>query len=313
MNIYAKTTLIIVTLFFISCSPESTIEKIKIERTDHPVKYTGLRSSNYGISPFPTEENWGYAFNEMKSYFPESQACGIWIIGTINDESACVLEFPKPADSQNSYEKIDFFEYDKHESYLNYFDQNDIKVMLQVEPGQGDIPTLINLIMNQYGHHESVIGFGVDLEWYAPEGQKGMNGDTYFAPLDNITAMAWDAKVKSYNNSYRMFLKHWICDESIMPQGTTSDIIFINDAQDFPDLDGMTAHFSNWSDNFRKNNNVRSVGYQIGYYSDRHYWKEELAEPHPQNLSNAILRVIPDDQEVSFFWVDFTMEEVLLP
>lgn len=312
MNIYAKITLIIMPLLLLGCSAGTTIEKLTIERTDHPVAYTGLRSSNYGITPFPSEENWGYAFEKMKSYFPESESCGIWIIGTINEESACSLEFPKPNNSQN-YSNITFLGYDKHESYLDYFDNNGIKVMLQVEPGQGDIMTLIEIIMNQYGHHKSVIGFGVDLEWYAPQGQEGMNGDTYFVSLDNETAMTWDAKVKSYNSSYRLFLKHWICDESIMPQNTTSDIIFINDAQNFPDLEGMTDHFSNWSDNFRKNNNIRAVGYQIGYSSDRHYWNGFLAEPHPQNLSNAILKVIPDDQEVSFFWVDFTMQEVLLP
>lgn len=323
----------IVLIMLLSCNTRAGLNKVIIEKPDHPVKYTGIRSSSYGVTPFPSEQKWHYAFDKMQSYFPESQSCGIWIIGNI-ENGGCALQFPKPKNDNNSYRNISFSLYDKHEDYLSYFDEKGIKVFLQVESGAADIETLIDLVMNQYGSHSSVIGFGVDLEWYAPEGQTGMNGETYFAALDDDTAMNWDKKVKDYNPDYRMFLKHWIWDKSIMPQNTASDIIFISDSQGFINyvteddnkeeraLDEMILEFTNghsdeldndgWAENFRRNGNIRSVGYQIGYESDKRIWKDILEKPYPENLSNAILAHIPEEQEVSFFWVDFTMREVLL-
>lgn len=334
MSKFSKITGILILLITaLSCNTKPIQNKVIIEKSEHPVKYTGIRSSSYGVVPFPSEEKWHYAFDKMRSYFPESQSCGIWIIGNISN-GGCSLQFPKPKGLNKSYPNISFSSYDKHEEYLDYFDANGIKVFLQVEPGAGDVETLIDLIMNQYGHHESVIGFGVDLEWYAPDGQQGMNGETYFAALDDETAMSWDNRMKSYNQDYRMFLKHWIWDESIMPQNTTSDIIFISDSQNFISyvtdsenmaeraLQEMVLEFTNghndgldtdgWAENFRKDGNIRSVGYQIGYESDKEIWKGILEKPYPENLSNAILAHIPAEQEVSFFWVDFTMREVLL-
>lgn len=303
---------------------EKEITRVSFEGSDHPVKYSGVRSSSYGVSPFPSEQGWEYAFDKMESYFPGSQACGIWIIGNITGNN-CVLQFPKPENDSTEYENIKFYSTDKHEEYLDYFDEAGIKVFLQVEPGQANMEDLITLIFNQYGDHESVIGFGVDLEWYSPDGGSGINGEDFVSSLSDDLAMKWDALVKSYNPEYRMFLKHWVWDASIMPQNTTSDIIFISDSQGFNwgfegeknesqrALNTMISEFTEgWAPNFRKNGNVRAIGFQIGYYSDHIFWEELLAEPYPMNFGNAILEGIPAEQEVSFFWVDFTMEDVLL-
>ena len=43
--------------------------------------------------------------------------------------------------------------------YLNDFDNRGVKVWLQVEPGLADIETLIDLVLTQYGHHSSIVGF----------------------------------------------------------------------------------------------------------------------------------------------------------
>lgn len=308
-----------------------SIEKQTIERTDHPVAFTGLRSSSYGVKPFPSPEKWETAFDKMQSYFPESTPAGIWIVGNVNN-SSCALQFPKPSGTDYSFEYMQFSNSDKHERFLSYFDEVGIKVFLQVEPGAADIDTLIKIIMDRYGHHESVIGFGVDLEWYSPNKKRGMNGVDHFSALSDEDAMRWDKTMKEYNPNYRMFLKHWVHNDTIMPQNTTSDIIFISDSQMFMDyapkgpnqrqdaLDAMVREFTNgwddeddsdgWAENFRRNDNVRSVGYQIGYESDRKIWKDLFNKPYAQNLCNAILQGIPDEQEVSFFWVDFTMKEV---
>lgn len=309
-------------LVVFSCTSVEPVDKVTEERPKREVKYTGLRSSSYGVTPFPSPKKWQKAFDMMQSYYPESTPAGIWIIGNI-ENGKCSLQFPKPKGVEGDFSGITFAPRDKHEKYLTYFDEVGIKVFLQVESGCGDMETLINVILKQYGHHKSVIGYGVDLEWYAPNGERGMNGESYFAALDTDTAMVWDAKVKSFNPEYRMFLKHWIWDETIMPQNTQSDIIFISDSQGFINyveagnnkrkraLDSMIWNFTvGWAENFRKNDNIRSVGFQIGYESDRKIWKDLFNKPYPANLCNSILKNVPEEQEVSFFWVDFTLNEV---
>lgn len=317
---------ILANLILLSACPtvDSNLPEVRsYPDVDHPVKYTGLRSSSYGIDPFPHEEAWEHAFDKMQSYFPESEPCGIWIIADIDESrGVATLEFPQNPDDPTEYRHIDFYDYDKHEIYLDHFDANGIKVFLQVESGYADMAELIKLTLDQYGHHPSVVGFGVDLEWYNPDQEPGsMNGDDFITPLDTATAMEWDRLIKSYNPDYRLFLKHWLYDSSIMPQETASDIIFISDAQDFENIanhdynaaiDVMLQNFDDWAQHFRRDGYIRSVGYQIGYDSDRGFWQDLFAEPHAKTYCNAILARIPQEQEVSFFWVDFTLEDVFL-
>jgi len=63
------------------------------------------------------------------------------------------------------YPDIHFSGSDQNEQYLNYFDSKGMKMILQVEPGQADVSTLIRLVLDKYGHHPCVTGFGVDVEW----------------------------------------------------------------------------------------------------------------------------------------------------
>ena len=71
----------------------------------------------------------------------------------------CNLEFTPSSDVDTealARQYIYFSEPDRenhlsHEEYFKYFDDNNIKVYLQVEPGFADVDTLIDLIMDQYG------------------------------------------------------------------------------------------------------------------------------------------------------------------
>lgn len=308
------------------CLSDITIEEsqnlIFESKTISEVKYSGLRSSSYGIKPFPHPKGWEHAFDKIQNYFPGSEACGIWIISNIDTQNSnCILEFPRNEGDTKEYKNIVFSSIDKHEPYLTYFDQNNIKVFLQVESGKGDMEELIDIILIRYGHHPSVVGFGVDLEWYDPFGNLGINGGTFFTPLRTKTAEKWNTQIKSYNPEYRLFLKHWLHSPNIMPQYTKSDIIFINDAQDFSNLTGgdaqeamniMTDKFDQWAAHFRRDGYVRSVGYQIGYDSDRNFWQDILSYPYPKSYAKKILDRIPKEQEVSIFWVDFSMNDVFM-
>jgi len=70
----------------------------------------------------------------MASRYPGTSPAVIWILGYTTN-NGCYLNFPKP-NPDSSYSKIYFSNNDGNESYLNDFDDNGVKVWLQVEPGQ---------------------------------------------------------------------------------------------------------------------------------------------------------------------------------
>jgi hypothetical protein len=96
------------------------------------VIYAGVRSSNYGIKPFPDPVGWQMAMAKMTDYYQDATPCAIWIVGRLKSPRGCRLEFP--ADSKQ-YTNVFFNDNDKHEPYLSHFDSTGIKVFLQVEPG----------------------------------------------------------------------------------------------------------------------------------------------------------------------------------
>ena len=257
-------------------------------------KYAGVRSSRYGINPFPTPAGWGNALNAMASTFPGSQPTAIWIVGTV-DSSIDGTDLEFPSDGQ-VHERISFSDIDKHEAYLNYFDQNGMKVFLQVEPGLADVNTLIDLVLTRYKHHPSVIGFGVDVEWYqnVTDGHPGV-------PVTDAIAMGWEGNVKSHNSSYRLFIKHY--DKTYLCPTYRGDIVFVDDTQQFSGISGFVSDMVDFADSFYPN----TVMYQIGYPDDRSWWSKYVNPP--KSLGDEL--VAGTRQECGIIWVDFTLREVL--
>lgn len=268
--------------------------KLDESRAVRNVKYAGVRSSHYGIKPFPSPEEWAKAMFTMRDYYWGSIPCAIWIVGRFDRPRACLLEFPSDG---NEYENIGFLDYDKHEPYLNHFDKAGIKVFLQVEPANADMITLIDLVLERYKHHECVAGFGVDVEWY-----KEADNPEWGVPVDDISALRWEESVKSHNPDYRIFLKHW--DRNWMPPRYRGDIIFVDDSQMFENFDHLTKEFIEyWAAYFAPN----MVFFQIGYPRDRAIWSK-LRVP-PEILGKLLAQNIT--QECGVFWVDFTLREVM--
>jgi hypothetical protein len=259
------------------------------------VVYAGVRSSKYGIKPFPEPAAWEQAIGAMTTYFPGSTPCGIWIVGTMAKTPRFArLEFPAGG---RSFPGIEFEPEDKHERYLSEFDKAGIKVFLQVEPANADMAILIDLVLGRYKRHPCVIGFGVDVEWNktADYPKTGM-------AVDDATARDWEAKVKSHNPSYRLFLKHW--DQKWMPPTYRGDIVFVDDSQIFPDMESMIKEFSEgWAPTFYPN----LVVFQIGYNSDKPWWSK-LPDP-PKTLGEAIRKMTR--QDIGIIWVDFSLRDVL--
>ena len=263
------------------------------------VKWAGVRSSGYGISPFPSPAGWTNAMTTMAGYFPGSTPVGYWLVGEIffaGTNSGQGLEFPNPGGSWDS--RIQFQATDKHESYLDYFDTHGVKVFLQFEPGFAPLDQLFQVTYNRYGHHPSVIGFGVDVEWYHSTGDGAGNDNA----TDSVV-QAWNTKVKSLNPSYRLFVKHY--DRTNLPPTLRGDIIFVDDSEQNGSYSGFLAEMKGFADFF----NPAHVGYQIGYPSDRGWWST-LATPIPKTIGDRLVFQTLQS-ECSIAWVDFSLREVL--
>ncbi|MGD8779760.1 MAG: T9SS type A sorting domain-containing protein [Ignavibacteria bacterium] len=255
----------------------------------------GLRSSVYGFNSFPDTTWWLNATSDMASRFlGEPSPSVIWILGYTTD-NGCYLNFPNPTPS-TSYTKISFGNKDDNESYLNFFDRKGIKVWLQVEPGFADVSTIIDLVLTQYRHHSSVIGFGVDVEWYKTS---SANNDEGEAVTDSV-AEAWSTKVNSYNENYLLFTKHWLVSK--MPPTFRTNMVFVDDSQFFNNLNGMVNEFKDWADFFAP----AKVAFQFGYNGDKHWWGN-LTDP-PKNIGNEILNKCPNTSDL--YWVDFTAYDI---
>ncbi len=258
------------------------------------IAWAGARSSSYGISPFPDPCGWTRAIGTLSGYFPGSTGAGVWIVGRLSGNGV-QLEFPKPAGG-GSYPNIRFAGSDKHERYLDHFDARGIKVWLQVESGFADMETLVDLVLDRYGHHPSVVGFGVDVEWFNPRGPD-LND-----PVTDALAQRWERRVKSHHSGYTLFLKHF--DQSSMPPAYRGDIVFVDDSQALGTVSNFLAEMKAWADRYHPN----PVLYQIGYDSDESWWSAE-PKPVPRSLG-AKLRAVTR-QPFGIAWVDFTLEQVV--
>jgi hypothetical protein len=258
------------------------------------VVFAGVRSSHYGIKPFPQPAAWEKAIKTMAGHFEGSTPCAIWIVGELKRPKDVHLFFPG---NGKTYPHIEFDTVDQHEAYLTAFDQAGIKVFLQVEPANADMGTLIDLVLGRYGQHPCVIGFGVDVEWH-----READNPSWGVKIDDSTAREWEAKVKSYNQDYRLFLKHW--DRRWMPPNFRGEIIFVDDSQIFKRSEDMVSEFVNdWANYFYPS----LVVFQVGYKSDKPWW-EKMVNP-PQNLGEEIWKRVK--QRCAFIWVDFSLRDVL--
>ncbi|HEX6473671.1 MAG TPA: hypothetical protein VF114_01125 [Candidatus Limnocylindria bacterium] len=258
----------------------------------------GLRASNYGITPFPSPSWWTSSINSMASRFsgsvPEQIAVVVEVAGG-GGRNNCWAHFPQPA--TGSYPGVNWDDIDLFESTFDAFDAAGIKVWLQVEPARCDVSMLIGLLYQQYGHHPSVIGFGVDVEWYRKDVSR-----TGKAVTDE-EASDWVAQTRSHAAEDLVFLKHWLIDK--MPPTARDGLVFIDDSQGHGSLSAMVSEFSAWGQAF----NPAPVGFQYGYQSDNAWWKT-LPDP-PADIGNSLLTAIPNTRDL--IWVDFTAYDIWPP
>ena len=266
------------------------------------VKWAGIRVSSYGFGKkygyesFPTvSEMSGYA-KTMSSYYEGSTGTYILIVGTMSGDDTCQLWFPKPSGTSN-IKYVEFNDSDKYEKYLDEFDKKGYSVWLQVEPGYADLVTLAKLVMDKYGHHKCVKGFGIDVEWHKP-----VENSDRGTKLTNSEARNVLSAVRNYNSDYTVFVKHWM--SSYLPS-KMEGLIYVNDSQQFDSLEEYQEQFSKWASKYAP----QPVMFQIGYNADRPIWSE-LKNP-AKDLGTCIAEACTTGNDIGIIWVDFTLKDVL--
>jgi hypothetical protein len=252
----------------------------------------GFRYSEYGPDYDPGPQYWLRVGQEMAERFPASGPETVWIVSRLKDDGT-LLNFPV----EDGHPLITGSETDENEAALDLFDRHGFRVWLQAEPGHAPVEDLIDIILERYKHHPSVVGFGVDVEWFEstekPEGR----------PVTDAEAKAWLEAVRRHNPDYRLFLKHWEIEK--MPPTVREGLLFIDDSQILPSLDAMVDEFADWGRAFAP----APVGFQYGYPSDRPWWSK-LDDP-PGDVGRAILDRVPNTE--GLYWVDFTVLDLFPP
>lgn len=263
----------------------------------------GSRVSSYGfggVDSVPSPDQLAEIYMNMAEACSNATASAIWIVtGVQESDGTCIVEFLPPDGYAN--DNMTFWRGDWHTPYLEKFDEIGAKIFLQVESGQANVEELISLVLDKYGHHSCVVGFGVDVEWYLSDGRanyKSAYEPTVDIPVTDSAVILWDSLIKEYNRKYRLFLKHW------QPQqcgsGAISDVIYINDSQGHEKLGDLLNFYKNWSDYFTPN----ALGFQYGYARDSSWWKE-YDDPFV-TIADSIALTFPE-RELHYFWVDFTL------
>ena len=260
------------------------------------VKCAGIRVSSYGMKDsfgeMPDVGTMSGFAEKMAGCYEGSTGTYLLIVGTMSGDD-CSLNFPVSGD----YDHINGSKRDRYEDYLDKFDDMGYSVWLQVEPGYADLETLVELVMDRYGHHSCVKGFGIDVEWHKP-----VDGVEEGTKLTDEIAAKVLAKLRTYGSNYTLFVKHWDCNW--LPSAMEG-LIYVDDWQYFTSNENAVNVFSTWASHFAP----YPVMFQIGYPADKAVWGE-LENPKGE-LGAILAEDVKDDQHVGIIWVDFSLKTAM--
>ena len=266
------------------------------------IEMAGWWSSQYGTNNAfgqnqTNTDYWISVAHEMSKQFPGSKPGGILVIGYIqgaNSATKTALPFPKPF---GIYPNVNFSSADTIEPLLTAYDNAGLKVYLQVESADADIPMLMDLIMTRYKHHPSVMGFGVDVEWYHQSKYPG-----HGKPLTDDEVNNWAEKVKTYNANYSLTLTHW--DATYLSNARPVNVLFLTDSEHIGSLSAAVGNYTAWVDHFAP----AQVGFYLGYPSDMAWWSK-LADP-ASSIINPVIAARPNANIGGVYWVHFSATKV---
>ncbi len=238
----------------------------------------------------PGPEYWFNAGNDASGKFSGSANSAVWVIGMAYAEGDCYLNFP----SSTAYPNVMFSATDENERFLSYFDSKGMSVILQVEPGQADVNTVIKLVLDRYGKHPCVAGVGIDVEWLKFKDYPGGKQVT------DQEAAQWYNLITTYNKSYTLALTHW--EAGKMPPTYRTGIYFLYDGQVFTSLSQAQTYFTSWGNSFPNN----PVGFYIGFPGDKTWWKNYQDPLY--TIANMAFTNVKNAKGV--YWVSFSIKDI---
>lgn len=245
---------------------------------------------------------WVNAAKGMAAKFPGSQPGGIYTVGYIdNMGTAMPSQLQSVLGTMNAVHYSSAGKQADPEVMLSAFDAAGLKIVLAVEPGNADINVLATKILNKYKNHPSVIGFGVDNEWY--KGEKGN------VPMTAAEATTFRDTIEAVNPNYVTVIKHF--NSSMLPPGIAR-VIYLTDTCNFNSLSAAVDDYVAWANTFSGNR----VGYQFGYDAfevgspdDQAWWGPLGTNGQPAvAITNAILAKRPGTNIFMVYWADFTLK-----
>jgi hypothetical protein len=259
----------------------------------------GLRRSSYGLRSKNGDDAWWVT--RAKAYaklFPGAEPVIIEIVSGYQGDGSTTFGFAKPAGYSEPTERMNFRPGTlDHERALTAYDAAGVKAIIQFEPGDADMLRCIDIAQKALGHHTSVIGYGIDAEWYFTKQSPNKEG----LPVPDDAAKAWVEKVLSINKDFTFFIKHFN-EKHLPPKYRHKQLWFLDDSQEFQNQEAFLAEFKQWANNAKPS----MAGFQFGYPADRKWWSN-LKQP-PKDLGLQLYKEIPTCRYL--FWVDFTAERV---
>jgi hypothetical protein len=223
----------------------------------------------------------------MQAKIPSAGIMNLWTVcadwSGSGGHDVCHFFFPSPG---GTHTYIEFESSDLNEPYLAAFDAAGQKVMLCIEPADGDITDEIALVLNRYGPngthpHSSVAGISIDAEWILSGSYDGGK------PVTDAQASAWLAQVQSYNPNYYLSIVHW--ETSHMPPTfRNSRLVFENDGCGSGSEAAFTADQKAWGSALSGG----PVGVSAGYSEDWS-WTSKLSDP-VKTLMNDVFNNVPN-------------------
>ena len=282
--------------------------------TTNQPQVAGWRSSDYGIQD-PTavyQGNYTYyvqAAKGMTLKFPGSNPGALYTIGYIEETRLDPSGIYFPAELASTFSGVAHVGFDDAgvqtdpEVMLSAFDNANMSIILGIEPGFVDIPTVATKLLTKYKNHQCVKGMSIDCEWlrYTPP-----NSGT--VTMTTAEVAAFYNAVKAVNPNYKVMIKHF--DASKLPKGI-SGVTYLTDTCGFTSYSEAISAYIDWANSFSGS----EVAYQLGYdqlecSEDPSWWLDlapkpgygEAARQIYNSISSAITNPI-----YSVYWVDFTI------
>jgi hypothetical protein len=280
--------------------------------TPEPQPYDGISvgfaSARWVMSPFPDSRYWYSVARDASDKFSGSDKQCVWVIGGVLQGGICYLNFP----CSKKYDYVTFSGTDENEDYLDYFDQNGVSVILQIEPGLADVDQVIKLVMDRYSHHPCVIGFGIDAEWLgAPNSWNGRQvtdeeAERWYGLINTYSGRStaasspWSYPSGTQDKTYVLALTHWMTGH--MPPTYREGLLFLYDGFGFSSIYEMKNKCIQWGEAYPDN----PVGFYIGFAPDQTWWGT-YDDPY-YRVAQTVLDNVPNAK--SIYWVPFTITSI---